>query len=78
MNLEEKILKYNRQIQEDEKQKAIVEDKIKSIVEKLKEDYDLEEKDISSIIDKLKNDCSNLNDEIESDLEQLEKNYTWE
>ena len=76
--VQKKIDSFEEQISEDEKKKANIEGKKEAILEKLKKEFDVTEKDdIKELLDKKNEELDVLSSDIESKLEKLESDFEW-
>ena len=77
-NLIEKIEKYEGSIQKSERNKFQLQGKQESLLEKLKNEYEINKiEEIDKLIEKEKLEVENLENEIRENIKELE-NYKWE
>ncbi len=77
--VQDKIESFETQISEDEKKKANIEGKREAILEKLKKEFGVTEKeDIKNLLEKKQKELDELSGEIEIKLGKLESDFDWE
>ena len=81
MNINEiqnKLNNYEKTINDSEKKKFQLEGKQESLLEKLKNEYEINKiEEIDNLIEKEKEELDNIENEMQENIEELEK-YNWE
>lgn len=77
--IQEKLDDFDTQLTENERLKANLEGKKETIIEKLKEEFDVTEKDdIKKLIEKNEKELEEMGVEIQEKVDKLEEDYDWE